>query len=84
VVVKDQDRYGRLVAEVVLPDGRSLNQELIQAGLAWWYRHFATQETVLQQLEAEARDAKRGLWSDPHAVPPWEWHKTAYKRKKHA
>ena len=28
VTVKDQDRYGRLVAEVVLPDGRSLNQEL--------------------------------------------------------
>jgi endonuclease YncB( thermonuclease family) len=58
VAVKDQDRYGRFVAEVALPDGRSLNQELLRAGLAWWYRHFAKRDTVLQQLEAEAREAK--------------------------
>ena len=73
VVVKDQDRYGRLVAEVVLPDGQSLNRALVRAGLAWWYAAFAKRETTLQQLEAEARDAKRGLWSDPHAVAPWEY-----------
>ncbi len=70
VAVKDHDRYGRLVAEVFLPDGRSLNQELVQAGMAWWYTQFAPQDTLLQQLEAEARQAKRGLWSDPHAVLP--------------
>ena len=23
-----------------------------------------------------ARDAKRGLWSQPNPVPPWEWRKT--------
>ncbi len=28
-----RDRYGRRLAEVLLPDGRSLNQELIKAGL---------------------------------------------------
>ena len=27
-------------------------------------------EATLQQLEAEARAAKRGLWRDPHAVAP--------------
>jgi len=27
----------------------------------------------LAQLEREARGAQRGLWADPHAVPPWEW-----------
>ena len=32
------DRYGRTIAEVVLPDGRSLNQELVRQGVAWWYR----------------------------------------------
>ena len=70
-MVKDQDRSGRLVAEGVLPDGRSLNQARVRAGLAWWYRQFATHETLLlQPLEAEARDAKRGRWSDPHAVAP--------------
>src|SRR5438128_2499905 len=38
VAIRDTDRYGRLVGEVRLPDGRSLNQELVRAGLAWWYR----------------------------------------------
>jgi micrococcal nuclease len=36
VVIRATDRYGRLVADVLLPDGRSLNQELVKAGLAWW------------------------------------------------
>jgi endonuclease YncB( thermonuclease family) len=27
------------------------------------------------QEEHEARDAKKGLWSDPQPVPPWEWRK---------
>jgi endonuclease YncB( thermonuclease family) len=34
----DKDRYGRTVAEVILPDGRSLNREMIGQGAAWWYR----------------------------------------------
>jgi endonuclease YncB( thermonuclease family) len=34
VKVRDTDRYGRLVAEVILPDGRSLNYELGKAGMA--------------------------------------------------
>jgi hypothetical protein len=24
-------------------------------------------------LEAEARKAQKGLWADPHPMPPWEW-----------
>jgi endonuclease YncB( thermonuclease family) len=36
VVVHTTDRYGRLVGEVLLPDGRSLNQELVKASMAWW------------------------------------------------
>jgi endonuclease YncB( thermonuclease family) len=75
VRVHDTDRYGRLVGEVVLPDGRSLNQELVRAGLAWWYRQYAPDDTTLAQLEAEARAAKRGLWADATPIPPWEWRK---------
>ncbi len=68
----DRDRYGRTVAEVLLPDGRSLNRELVRAGLAWMYRRY-TNDQSLSDLEEEARVARRGLWADPHAVPPWEW-----------
>jgi micrococcal nuclease len=75
VEVHTTDRYGRLVGEVRLPDGRSLNQELVRAGMAWWYRQYAPKETTLAQLEADARAAKRGLWADAHPVPPWEWRK---------
>jgi len=28
---------------------------------------------TIAQLEREAKGAKRGLWADPHAAPPWEW-----------
>jgi micrococcal nuclease len=37
----DRDQYGRLVADVRLPDGRSLNAEMVRAGCAWWYRRYA-------------------------------------------
>ena len=73
VVIRDTDRYGRLVGDVLLPDGRSLNQELVKAGMAWWYRQYAPNDTTLAQLEAEARTAKRGLWADATPVAPWEW-----------
>ncbi len=36
----DRDRYGRTVGVVLLPDGRSLNHELVRAGLAWMYRRY--------------------------------------------
>ena len=79
---RDVDRYKRTVAEIILPDGRNLNRELVRAGLAWWYERYARRETVLQNLEQEARDAKRGLWIDPKPVEPWEWRKaTAAARK---
>ncbi len=68
----DRDRYGRTVGVVLLPDGRSLNHELVRAGLAWMYRRY-TNDQNLSDLEEEARVARRGLWADPHAVPPWEW-----------
>jgi micrococcal nuclease len=32
------DRYHRTVAQVVLPDGRLINHEVVSAGYAWWYR----------------------------------------------
>jgi len=73
VRVRDTDRYGRAVGEVLLPDGRNLNHELVQAGLAWWYRQYARGDGTLERLEAEARVERRGLWADRAPVPPWEW-----------
>lgn len=72
VVVKDVDRYGRIVGDVKLPDGRDLGRELVRAGLAWVYRRY-TSDAELIALEADARATRRGLWSEPHPVPPWKF-----------
>jgi micrococcal nuclease len=69
------DRYGRTVAEILLPDGASLNQQLVRDGFAWWYRTYAPKDRELAGLEREAKDAKRGLWSQGEPIPPWEWRK---------
>jgi micrococcal nuclease len=53
----------------------SLNQELVRQGLCWWYSKYAPGDTVLEGLEAEAREAKKGLWADLVPMPPWEWRK---------
>jgi endonuclease YncB( thermonuclease family) len=69
------DKYKRTLADVLLPDGMNLNQELVKQGWCWWYRKYATENTTLEGLEKEARDAWKGLWADPQPVPPWEWRK---------
>jgi micrococcal nuclease len=69
------DRYGRTVAEVLLPDGRSLDREMVRQGMAWWYREYAPHNQDLARLEANAKAGRVGLWSQPGAVPPWSWRK---------
>ncbi len=71
--VRDTDRYGRSVGWVTLSDGRTLNEELVRAGMAWWYREYAPYDTKLGDLEKQAQIAKRGLWSDKKPTPPWEF-----------
>jgi len=69
------DKYGRTLADVLLSDGTNVNHELVKDGWCWWYRKYAPGDTVLEGLEAEAREAKKGLWADPRPVPPWDWRK---------
>jgi len=70
-----RDKYHRLLGEVVLPDGRLLNRELVREGFCWWYRKYAPENGELERLETEAREARKGLWADSQPVPPWEWRK---------
>jgi len=46
------DRYGRTVAEVILPDGRSLNREMVAQGMAWRHVKYAPNDGTLASLAA--------------------------------
>lgn len=75
LVPEAQDRYDRMVA-VVLLEGASVNEKMIAEGYAWAYRDYLGQIPGGEhycELEAQARAAHLGLWSQPTElwVPPW-------------
>lgn len=61
------DRYGRLTAQVHLADGRWLQGELLRQGLARVATSLDSRGEAAPMLaiEAEARRARRGLWTSP-------------------
>jgi len=68
-------KYKRTLADVALPDGVNLNQELVKQGWCWWYRKYGPGDTVLEGLEKDARAAKKGLWVDSSPIPPLVYRK---------
>ena len=75
LLVRDTDRYQRLVAEVFL-DGQqpSVNQQLVEEGVAWVYTRYS-QDPELMAAQENARTEQRGLWSlsASERIAPWEW-----------
>jgi Staphylococcal nuclease homologue len=61
VIQHDTERYGRMVAEIILPDGRVLNKELVRAGHAWWYSQYDRNDTEWQH------------WKPTRAKPGWAY-----------
>ena len=71
------DRYSRTVA-VVYVDGQDAGLELLRQGLAWTYTRYLPEASAdiqvsYWQAEAEAREQRLGLWSDPDPMPPWQY-----------
>jgi len=83
VEVLDVDRYGRTIG-LVLVDGHQVNRDLVASGHAWVYPKY-NHDPGLPDIEAEARAARRGLWSLPEAerIPPWKWRREHRRRRKH-
>jgi endonuclease YncB( thermonuclease family) len=71
---KDVDRYGRVVG-LVKVDGQNLNELIILNGFAWVYRQYCKERFCSDwlKLEETAQQQKKGMWSDPNIIPPWEW-----------
>ncbi len=77
VEYRKRDRYGRIVGRV-LRDGHDAGLAQIEAGLAWHYRHYASEQSpqdraAYAQAEHDARAVRRGLWADRAPLAPWEW-----------
>ena len=73
-----RDRYQRLVAEIILPDGRSLNEQLLQQGMASFYAHKNLPSQLVRRLTAAQKDAldkRAGCWgfilTRPQAQEPY-------------
>jgi len=77
-----KDKYRRTIADVILPHGTNVNHALVKQGWCWWYRKYAPGDTVLERLEKEAREAKKGLWADLQPVQerPGQRHATSLRR----
>lgn len=71
ITTKTQDKYGRTVGDVEC-QGQDVATEQVRSGMAWFYVKYGKGYEHLQGLEADAREARRGLWAQ-EAVAPWEW-----------
>ena len=69
VLVKRIDPHDRVVGIVILGDGRSLNEELLAAGMAWVNVSYCREGRYFD-LEAQARDRRTGLWADLDPIVP--------------
>jgi len=77
VVTDKLDKYGREVGKVLV-DGVDANLAQVQRGMAWHYKAYEREQSVIDrgvyaEAESEARAARRGLWADVEPEPPWEF-----------
>jgi micrococcal nuclease len=74
------DRNGRTLGEVFLLNGKNVNLEMVQAGLAEVYRGKPAAGLDVGpywNAEKEAKAAKRGMWIlEDKYVSPREWRRT--------
>lgn len=83
-----RDRFQRVVGKVMVAEPgcrsgacpKTLDAGLAQlkAGLAWWYRKYAHEQSPedarqYELAEWQARSRRMGLWGQAQPMPPWEW-----------
>ncbi len=76
-VTYKQDRYGRTIATLML-GAQDINLVMIQAGLAWHYKHYAKEQPAAEarayaRAEDQARTQHLALWQNSDLTAPWDW-----------
>ena len=87
------DRYGRLLGKVWVQPGdcptckKTLDANYAQllAGMAWWYRYYAKQQSpedrrLYESAEDKAKAMKWGIWENSNPVPPWDYRRGASQK----
>jgi endonuclease YncB( thermonuclease family) len=69
---RGKDQYERVLGEAFIGES-NLNKELLAHGYAWWYESHAKTRKDYRELQQQAQQARRGLWSDPEPITPWEF-----------
>ncbi len=71
------DKYRWKICKILV-DGQDINLEQVKAGMAWWYRQYAKEQSPKDREDYEVSEswAKMrglGLWADTNPTPPLEW-----------
>ena len=72
---KGTDRYRRVIAVCVTPDGHDINRVMVRDGMALAYRRYSMDYV---EDEHDAKAAQRGLWRGDF-ISPWQWRKRKQK-----
>jgi len=70
-----KDVYGRTLSHVINSKGVNVNKRMVEVGMAV---HYASQRECNKEfsgLEATAKKAKTGVWSDSKFEMPWDYRK---------
>jgi len=68
--ITGKDGHDRFLGFTYLEDGSELSHEMIKAGLAWHFKKYNS-DTILSNLEIEAKNLKKGLWVNENPMAPW-------------
>jgi len=82
LIVKDFDKYGRVVAMIRMTNGEYANELLIKSGFAWVHIYYCKEPICekWRKFQTTASEKKLGLWREPNPVAPWIW-KKKHKRR---
>ncbi len=82
LLVKDIDKYGRVVAMVNMANGENVNELLVKRGYAWVHVYYCKESVCdkWRDYQKAANKKKLGFWREPDPVAPWIW-KKKHKRR---